>query len=67
MICFTTILKKPLTVFSFYFTLKHSPPLTYGAVSYTHLALSADKEAVPLFKDYLFKLVENEGISGEQL
>ncbi|XP_044311435.1 jerky protein homolog-like [Varanus komodoensis] len=30
-------------------------------------ALSADKEAVPLFKDYLFKLIEKEGISGEQL
>jgi hypothetical protein len=30
-------------------------------------ALSADKEAVSVFKDNLFKLIEKEGISGEQL
>jgi hypothetical protein len=30
-------------------------------------ALSADKKAVPVFKDHLFKLIEKEGISGEQL
>ena len=30
-------------------------------------ALSADIEAVPLFKDNLFKFIEKEGISGEQL